>query len=177
MSESHGHREPPPSILRQGTGWRRLIGCLNLQVIFRKRATNYRALLRKMTYEHKASYESSSPCTQSRTHTCAQTVDKNCTMMQRNRSSAVLFSQMIPIIMFRKLYITMFAQKSPTVYFHKRAPDSVTVRWSAPLPISQMRGSPIFLNMRHEPCISADSDESYTISEVPQQLEAASAET
>jgi len=34
-----------------GTGWRRLIGCLNLQVIFRKTATNYRALLRKMTYE------------------------------------------------------------------------------------------------------------------------------
>jgi len=31
-------------------GWRRLIGCLQLQVKFRKRATNYRALLRKMTY-------------------------------------------------------------------------------------------------------------------------------
>ena len=28
-------------------GWRRLIGCLKSQVIFRKRATNYRALLRK----------------------------------------------------------------------------------------------------------------------------------
>jgi len=38
-----------------GTGWRRLIGCLQLQVIFRKRATNYRALLRKMTYEDKPS--------------------------------------------------------------------------------------------------------------------------
>jgi len=37
------------------TGWRRLIGYLQLQVIFRKRATNYRALLRKMTYEDKAS--------------------------------------------------------------------------------------------------------------------------
>jgi len=34
----------------------KLIGCLKLQVIFRKRATNYRALLRKMTYEDKASY-------------------------------------------------------------------------------------------------------------------------
>ena len=45
------------------TGWRRLIGCLKLQVIFRKRATNYRALLRKMTYEDKASYDSSPPCT------------------------------------------------------------------------------------------------------------------
>ena len=33
------------------TGWRRRIGCLKLQVIFRKRATNYRVLLRKVTYE------------------------------------------------------------------------------------------------------------------------------
>ena len=40
------------------TGWRRLIGCLKLQFIFRKRATNYRALLRKMTYEDKASHDS-----------------------------------------------------------------------------------------------------------------------
>jgi len=31
----------------QYTGWRRHIGCLKLQVIFRKRATNYRALLQK----------------------------------------------------------------------------------------------------------------------------------
>jgi len=31
------------------TEWRRLIRCLKLQVIFRKRATNYRALLRKET--------------------------------------------------------------------------------------------------------------------------------
>jgi len=33
-----------------------------LQVIFRKRATNYRALLRKMTYDDKASYDSTPPC-------------------------------------------------------------------------------------------------------------------
>ena len=33
----------------RNTGWRRSIGCLKLQVIFRKRATNSRALLRKMT--------------------------------------------------------------------------------------------------------------------------------
>ena len=44
------------------TGWRRLIGCLKLQIIFCKRATNYRALLRKMTYEDKPSYASSPPC-------------------------------------------------------------------------------------------------------------------
>ena len=38
------------------------MGCLKLQVIFCKRATNYRALLRKMIYEDKASYESTPPC-------------------------------------------------------------------------------------------------------------------
>jgi len=45
------------------TGWRRPIGCLKLQVIFRERAANYRALLRKITYKDKASYGSSLPCT------------------------------------------------------------------------------------------------------------------
>jgi len=45
------------------TGWRGHIGCLKLQVIFRKRANNYRALLRTMTYKDKASYASSPPCT------------------------------------------------------------------------------------------------------------------
>jgi len=45
------------------TGWRRPIGCLKLQVIFRKRATNSRALMLKMTYQDMASYESSPPCT------------------------------------------------------------------------------------------------------------------
>jgi len=44
------------------TEWRRLIGCLKLQVILRKRATQYRALLRKMTYKHKASYDSTPLC-------------------------------------------------------------------------------------------------------------------
>ena len=45
------------------TGWRKPIGCLKLQVIFRKRATNYRALLRKMIYKDKVSYDSTPPCT------------------------------------------------------------------------------------------------------------------
>ena len=43
------------------TGWRRPTGCPKLQVILRKRATNYRALLQKMTYEDKASYDSTPP--------------------------------------------------------------------------------------------------------------------
>jgi len=44
------------------TGWRRPMGCLILQGIFRKRATNYRALLRKKTYKDTVSYGSSPPC-------------------------------------------------------------------------------------------------------------------
>ena len=44
------------------TGWRRLIGSLKLQVIFRKRATNYRALLWKITYKDNASCDSTPPC-------------------------------------------------------------------------------------------------------------------
>jgi hypothetical protein len=46
------------------TGWPRPIGCLKLQVIFLKRATIYRALLRKITYKDMASYGSSTPCIQ-----------------------------------------------------------------------------------------------------------------
>jgi len=42
-------------------GWCRVIGCLKLQVIYRKRATNYEALLREMTYKDKASYDSTPP--------------------------------------------------------------------------------------------------------------------
>ena len=49
------------------TTWRRLIGCLKLQVIFCKRATNYRALVRKMTYKDKPSYASSPPCSRTKT--------------------------------------------------------------------------------------------------------------
>jgi len=38
------------------------IGCLKLQVSFRKRATNFRALLRKETCKDKATYDSLPPC-------------------------------------------------------------------------------------------------------------------
>ena len=39
--------------------WQRCIGCLKMQVSFGKRATNHRALLRKITYKDKASPASS----------------------------------------------------------------------------------------------------------------------
>jgi len=48
--------------IMNSTGWRRLIGSPKLQIIFHKRATKYRSLLRKMTYKDKGSYESSPPC-------------------------------------------------------------------------------------------------------------------
>jgi len=51
-----------PFARRVCTGWRRPIGCLKLQVIFRERATNYRALLRKMTGKSKAPWGFLSPC-------------------------------------------------------------------------------------------------------------------
>jgi len=44
------------------TGCRILIGCLKLQVILCKRATDYRALLQKITCKDKASYDSTPPC-------------------------------------------------------------------------------------------------------------------
>ena len=51
------------TVLQQhSTEWRRCIGCLKLQISFRKRATNFRALLRRMTYKDKASYVSTLPC-------------------------------------------------------------------------------------------------------------------
>jgi len=50
------------AIVMLHTRWRRCIGSLKLRVSFHKRATNHRALLRKMTYEDKASYGSSPPC-------------------------------------------------------------------------------------------------------------------
>ena len=40
-------------VLEQAIGWRKIIGCLKLQVSFRKRATNYGSLVQKLTYEKK----------------------------------------------------------------------------------------------------------------------------
>jgi len=45
------------------TRWRKPTGCLKLHVIFRNRATTYRALLQKITCKDRASYGSSPPCT------------------------------------------------------------------------------------------------------------------
>jgi len=63
------------------TGWRRPIGCLKSQVIFRKRATTYRALLQKMTCKDKVLDGSSPPC---RMHT----IDKRLLMHHRVDASS-----------------------------------------------------------------------------------------
>jgi len=58
------HAYTPHTQLHPNTGWHMCIGCLQVQVFLRKRATNYRALLRNMAYKDKASYVSS-PLTRS----------------------------------------------------------------------------------------------------------------
>jgi len=55
------------------TGCRRPIRCLTLQVTFRKRSTNHRAFLRKMTCEDQAFCGSSPPCT-SMCNTCSTSI-------------------------------------------------------------------------------------------------------
>ena len=70
------------------TGWRRPTRCLKLQIIFGKRATNYRALLRKITYKDKASYAFSPPC--------------NTLYWYSSRSSAVAVRD---VIFFPPLYV------------------------------------------------------------------------
>jgi len=61
-----------PCCCQTYTEWRRLVGYLKLQVIFRKRATNYKALLRKMTNEDKASHDSTSPCMYATGNVCLE---------------------------------------------------------------------------------------------------------
>ena len=56
-THTHTHTKHVTNFVMQHIGWRRSIGSPKVQVRIRKRATKCRALLRKMTYEDKASYE------------------------------------------------------------------------------------------------------------------------
>ena len=88
----------------KATGWRRPIGCLKLQAIFRKRANYYRALLRKMTYDDKASYGSSPPCTQLKI--CQMTVELTCSTFSPyilSKEPYILSKE--PYILSKKPYI------------------------------------------------------------------------
>jgi len=70
---------PSPAVRMLIIGWRRLIGSPRLQIIFHKRATKYRSLLRKMTRKDKGTYESSPPCTDISNHTlCTISSLQNC---------------------------------------------------------------------------------------------------
>ena len=77
VTQSYVWRDSRIRVTKTHTGWRRPIACLKLRVSFRKRATNYRALLRKMTFTDKASYGSWPPCMCNLTwlfHSCHVTV-------------------------------------------------------------------------------------------------------
>jgi len=79
----HCHTQHLSSTTSLCTGWRRGIGCLKLQVIFRKRATMYRALSRKMTSRDKASYDSTPPCIAKFDHTTySSTAKYNISLVQ-----------------------------------------------------------------------------------------------
>jgi len=62
------------------TGWQRCLGCLKLQVSFRKRANIYRAVLRKMTYKDKVSSENLPSCDSTETLECPRTAVWLCDM-------------------------------------------------------------------------------------------------
>ena len=86
------------------TGWRRFIGSPKLQIIFHKRATKYRSLLRKMPYKDKGSYESSLPCTHigclvdiMKTHIYEYTLYGNTYMSTKHRYSAYMYSYVLCI--------------------------------------------------------------------------------
>ena len=77
--------------MKHPTGQQRCTGCLNLQISFRKRATNCRALLRKMTSKDKASYDSTPPGTPmgfchpvARAHTCTHAHTHTHTLTRRD---------------------------------------------------------------------------------------------
>ena len=57
----HVHMQKGDMTLER-TEWHKCVGCLELQISFRKRNTNYRALLRKITYKDQAFYGSLPNC-------------------------------------------------------------------------------------------------------------------
>jgi len=71
------------------TGWRRCIACLSCRSLSAKTATDFWALLRKMTYKHKASYDSTPPCNMvvtpynNHTYVTLQHTATHCNALQR----------------------------------------------------------------------------------------------
>jgi len=67
-------------------GWQKCTGCRRSQVMFRKRATNHRALVRKMTYRDKASYVSSKLCIHNRDTICLPLIHDRDTMLHKRHT-------------------------------------------------------------------------------------------
>ena len=57
-TRTHTHTHTHTHTRTHTIGWQRYTGCLKMQASFRKRATNYRALLQKLSYIDEASYTS-----------------------------------------------------------------------------------------------------------------------
>ena len=66
-----------------------------MQVIFRKRVTNYRAVLREMTYEDKASCDSTPPCIECEMHFFRMCVSsKVCAALQSHKIKIRIYTKM-----------------------------------------------------------------------------------
>ena len=103
------------AVCSHSTGWRRLLGCLKLQVIFRKRATNYRALLRKMTCEDKASCASMPLCIELtfEKFLFEKFLSRNSTLLFNSKSSAKNFGGKNLTICYKKCScLTMCCKQS-----------------------------------------------------------------
>jgi len=94
------------------TGWRRLIECLKLQVIFRKRATNRRVLLRKMTYEDKASYDSMPPCTACTACNTLQHTATHCNTWQHTATHTLYCMYCHPVLHVLHHHFCIYIYKS-----------------------------------------------------------------
>jgi len=87
-----------------------------LQIIFHKRATKYRSLLRKMTYKDKGSYESSPPCKMYRCkkmfackkmHTCKKIALARSQKHARALLFSLSFSFSLALSLFRALSLNL----------------------------------------------------------------------
>jgi len=97
-----------------------------VEVIFRQRATNCRALLRKMTYEDKASYDSTPPCSG---HSA-------CDMFVRCAVLYCIVCIMVCAIACHRMYsivrIRCNAIEKTIVYIRKWITQGNGIRWNTP---------------------------------------------
>ena len=97
----------------------------NLQIIFHKRATKYRLLLRKKTYKDKRSHESPPPCSTVKTHIytsyeymCIYTHMFTCRCIYVNTYIYIYIYIFIYIFMYTRIYIHIFIDTHIYTYIH-----------------------------------------------------------